>query len=305
VPAAYANLTSPKMLQRPAIAPNLPDSGTSPRKVSWRLGVWLSPLPPISALVVSAIVHAGASGALLTLGYSVDMPVAEPETAAIAVEIIPETTPQAETPTQIQKGEPDTIFTEEPVVDEPVEEAPPSVPVEVAALQSEVELPDAVPMPVQRPKVPPQAKNDKASEKPKKAPPKGIEREPVPDIALSDKASEIRTAQMSGQYASLGSSETRNVRAEQRWLGQLAAHLERRKRYPQAAQSRRLEGTVRVRFLVLPDGTVTATQLVSSSGIVELDEEVLNLLDRASPLPKPPPDVNPLITVPVNFSIRR
>jgi len=252
---------------------------------------------------VSAIVHAGASGALLTLGYSVDMPVAEPETTAIAVEIIPETTPQAEAPTQIAKGEPDTIVVEEPVA-EPIEEAAPSEPLEVATLQSEVELPDVVPMPVQRPKTPPQPKNDKASEKSRKAVPKGIEHEPVPDIALSDKTTEVRTAQMSGQYASLG-SETRNVRAEQRWLGQLAAHLERRKRYPQAAQSRRLEGTVRVRFLVLPDGTVTETELLSSSGIVELDDEVLNLLDRASPLPKPPADVNTLITVPVNFSVKR
>ena len=46
-------------------------------------------------------------------------------------------------------------------------------------------------------------------------------------------------------------------------------------------------------------------ELVGQSGIVELDEEVLALLRRASPIPKPPPDVNTFVTVPISFSIKR
>ncbi|RRD21388.1 TonB family protein [Brucellaceae bacterium VT-16-1752] len=63
-------------------------------------------------------------------------------------------------------------------------------------------------------------------------------------------------------------------RAEQRWLGRLSAHLERRKRYPTSAQSRKLEGIVQVRFGVDLEGTIMAPELVRSSGVPELDEEV-------------------------------
>lgn len=291
------------MPQRPAGTFIRPDSGAKPRKLPRWLGLWLTPLPPISALLMSAVVHAGASGALIAFGYNVDMPEAEPEPAAITVEIIPDARPRDETPTEIPKGDPEPTPAEETVATPENITAPPEPVKEIAALPTELALPESVPMPIQRPK-PQKQKTEKPSEKPKKAEPRGIERKSAPDITLSDEATEIRTSQTSAQYASLG-SQTRNVKAEQRWLGQLAAHLERRKRYPHAAQSRRLEGVVRVRFLVLSDGSVTATELVEPSGVSELDEEVLNLLQRASPVPKPPADVNPLITVPVNFSIKR
>lgn len=62
---------------------------------------------------------------------------------------------------------------------------------------------------------------------------------------------------------------------------------------------------IRVRFLVLPDGNETAVELVEPSGVSELDAEVLDLLHRASPVPKPPADVNPFFTVPVSVTISR
>ncbi|WP_445253650.1 energy transducer TonB family protein [Ochrobactrum sp. MYb379] len=62
---------------------------------------------------------------------------------------------------------------------------------------------------------------------------------------------------------------------------------------------------MRVQFLVLPDGSVTSVKLISLSGISELDTEVPELLEQASPVAKPPTHVNPFITVPVSFSIRR
>lgn len=62
---------------------------------------------------------------------------------------------------------------------------------------------------------------------------------------------------------------------------------------------------MQIRFVVAPDGTIMAPELVSPSGVPELDEEVLGLLRRASPVPKPPPDVNTFVTVPISFTIER
>ena len=89
-----------------------------------------------------------------------------------------------------------------------------------------------------------------------------------------------------------------------RWQSRLMAHLERRKRYPAGAKSRREEGVVYVRFRIDETGKVLSASLARSSGFPELDSEVLSLVQRASPVPAPPPDVNRTITAPVKFSRR-
>ncbi|WP_323055412.1 energy transducer TonB [Brucella intermedia] len=89
-----------------------------------------------------------------------------------------------------------------------------------------------------------------------------------------------------------------------RWQSRLMAHLERRKRYPAGAKSRREEGVVYVRFRIDEAGNVLSASLARSSGFQELDSEVLSLVQRASPVPAPPPDANRTITAPVKFSRR-
>lgn len=89
-----------------------------------------------------------------------------------------------------------------------------------------------------------------------------------------------------------------------RWQAQLIAHLERRKRYPAAARGGREEGTALVRFQVDRGGNVLVVELVQSSGFHALDEEAVNLVRRATPVPKPPPDMNRPITVPIRFNLR-
>lgn len=96
----------------------------------------------------------------------------------------------------------------------------------------------------------------------------------------------------------------RIIAAEQNWLSRLSAHLERRKRYPKAALAQGLAGDVRVRFVIAPDGTILAPELSQSSGIPEFDQEALDLLQRASPAPKPPPGANTFVTVPISFSLK-
>ncbi|MYZ47018.1 energy transducer TonB family protein, partial [Propylenella binzhouense] len=89
-----------------------------------------------------------------------------------------------------------------------------------------------------------------------------------------------------------------------RWQARLLAHLERRKRYPGAARARGSEGTASVRFSIDASGNVLGASLARSSGVPELDQEVVAMVRRASPVPAPPPGVSRTITVPVRFSLR-
>lgn len=91
------------------------------------------------------------------------------------------------------------------------------------------------------------------------------------------------------------------------WQGALRAHLERHKRYPAAAQFRRQQGAPVVRFVMDREGKVLSAQLERGSGYTALDDEALALLQRAQPLPLPPPEVpgeRIEMRVPVQFFLR-
>ncbi len=81
------------------------------------------------------------------------------------------------------------------------------------------------------------------------------------------------------------------------------AHLERRKRYPPGAQSRGERGIAYVRFTIDERGNVLSASLARSSGSAELDQEVLSLVHRASPVPPPPPGAQRSITAPVRLRV--
>jgi len=88
------------------------------------------------------------------------------------------------------------------------------------------------------------------------------------------------------------------------WQSRLMAHLERRKRYPAGARSRRERGIVHVRFTIGENGQVLSASLARSSGYADLDNEVLSLLRRASPVPAPPPGFSRNIIAPVKFDVK-
>jgi protein TonB len=88
------------------------------------------------------------------------------------------------------------------------------------------------------------------------------------------------------------------------WRSQLAAHVQRFKRYPAEALEHRLHGTVLVRFTIDRAGAVIAAELVGRSGIEVLDRESLSLISRAAPLPAAPARVAGThfsFTIPVRF----
>ncbi|MBD7921180.1 energy transducer TonB [Xanthomonas bonasiae] len=91
------------------------------------------------------------------------------------------------------------------------------------------------------------------------------------------------------------------------WQAQVLGHLQRYKRYPRPAQRRRQEGVVQVQFAVDRRGHASAIRIVQGSGHDALDSETLATVQRASPLPAPPPEIegDPVqVVVPVDFFLR-
>jgi protein TonB len=74
-------------------------------------------------------------------------------------------------------------------------------------------------------------------------------------------------------------------------VSRLFGALTRAKRYPQRARLRRIEGKSQVAFTMRRDGTVISATLIGSSGDADLDEEAVQLVHRASPLPPPPAEM--------------
>ncbi|HET9069062.1 MAG TPA: energy transducer TonB, partial [Amaricoccus sp.] len=182
-------------------------------------------------------------------------------------------------------------------------------PVETADALPAMEPPPDLPMPVTRPAARPAdlefAKVEEPPPPEKDARRKEPEPEPEPEkdsrartrAASTAPPAKVATAPAAAPGASASLTPAR-------WQARLMAHLERRKKYPAGARKRREEGTVLVRFAIDGSGNVLSSGLVRSSGHSELDQAVLALVRRASPVPAPPPGAPHQITAPVRFSIR-
>lgn len=216
-------------------------------------------------------------------------PVAEPE-PEIPEEIVEETPP-----------EPVIEEVAEPLPEELPEEIPEPVEQELAALE-DVE----VPLPVTRP--PPEPEPEKKVEEKKKPEPKKVVRKPEPKKQQASEAAQVAKAQTTkadrtAAQQTTGGSGMSSV-SPARWQSRLMAHLERRKKYPAESRSRREQGTAYVRFQIDAGGNVLSVSLSRSSGFAALDQEVLAMVKRASPVPAPPPGVNRTVVAPVMFTIR-
>jgi periplasmic protein TonB len=102
-------------------------------------------------------------------------------------------------------------------------------------------------------------------------------------------------------------AEVQTPAAMNRWQTALAAHLERFKRYPAAARVHHEQGIATVAFTIDHEGRLLHSAIVQSSGSPALDQETLDMVARAQPMPKPPentPDGALSFVVPVRFNIR-
>jgi len=98
-----------------------------------------------------------------------------------------------------------------------------------------------------------------------------------------------------------------NPRAVPSWKSALVAQLERSKRYPAEARARGEQGTAELAFSVDRRGGVHHARIIRSSGSPLLDRETLAMIERAAPLPPPPPEMSGAqisIAVPIRYNIR-
>jgi protein TonB len=163
-----------------------------------------------------------------------------------------------------------------------------------------VELPKPEPTPAPRPAV---ALPVKPPPKPK---PRPVEHPPAEAQPLPLPAAPPIAAPPAPPAAAPPAANASAVRAS--WQTLVAAQLERNKRYPRLAQEQRQEGVVTLRFAIDRQGRVLSVQIDKASGFSLLDEEVLALVQRAQPLPTPPPEIPGArieLVVPVRFSIDR
>jgi len=230
--------------------------------------------------LASLAVHGGV-GAALFLGFATAKP-ALPPPAAMVVEMAelpsaPPVPPSLAPPNPEQKkADP-----------EPVEKKPllPPIPKLAFAVKPEVAVPVR--------ETQPEEKKDKADK-----PAEETTRAAAPDAPNKD----------APKAPAMGAPSNSNSRAEQSWEARVLAALERRKRYPSAAQNAGQEDVVYVRIVMDRGGRVLDAQIRRSRGYALLDGEVAALVRRASPLPRPPQEVageRIALLVPVEFFIKR
>jgi len=170
---------------------------------------------------------------------------------------------------------------------------------------------------------------EKVASKPVEEPPPDIKPAPNPDVAVEPPTQEVPTPQrqeprppapttsapqaLPDQTAAIpaapiqGRITPHNSNAVPTWKTQIVALLERNKRYPAVAQSRREQRIAQVFFSLDRQGRVIDSRIARSSGASALDEEALALLRRAQPFPAPPrelPGDRVDLTVPIRFNLR-
>lgn len=229
--------------------------------------------------VASLGVHGGI-GAALFLGFASGPPAPPPAAMVVEMAELPSAPPAPPTlappnPEQ-KKADP-----------KPVEERPRLPPIPRLAFNIKPE----VAVPVREAK--PEEKKDKADK-----PAEETTKAAAPEALIKD----------APKAPAMGAPSASNSRAEQSWEARVLAALERRKRYPSAAQDAGQEDVVHVRIVMDRNGRVLGAQIRRSRGFALLDGEVAALVRRASPLPKPPKEVvgeSITLLVPVEFFIKK
>jgi periplasmic protein TonB len=160
-----------------------------------------------------------------------------------------------------------------------------------------------VALPIERPREPepPKQKDAKDAQEPPVAPQQSAAPLTMAPPKVEPTEEPVRPAPAPGQ------ASERVKRAEASWQKALVSHLNRFKRYPDAARARGSQGSVLVEFTIDRSGNVVASRVLRHSGSSFLDEEAISVLQRASPLPSPPAEITgelfPL-TLPIQFRIK-
>lgn len=94
----------------------------------------------------------------------------------------------------------------------------------------------------------------------------------------------------------------------ERYGRSLSSALARQQNYPRLAALRGWEGEVQLRVTIARKGNVIATQVVRSSGFEILDQNAVQLIAAAGPLPRPPESLQNReiqVIVPVHYKLEK
>lgn len=192
----------------------------------------------------------------------------------------------------------------------PVPVAPDITPTEVPpdkVLSTEAEPEPEPPKPVEKVEIPPAPQGEMEMVPPPKPVEKKVEKKPKQrhaSVAAAPSATE-RKAERAAAPSPGASSH--NPNALPNWKSELVSRLERAKRYPAEAQARGEQGVAQLAFSVDRSGGVHGARIVRSSGSSALDSATLALVERAAPLPPPPPEISGsqiAISVPIRYNLR-
>jgi protein TonB len=249
------------------------------------------------AICGAVIVLAHGAIAAGAISWREEIEAAEPA-AAIVVEFAPVPVALAAPQTDIAPGSEQVMSEASP--EKPVEHVEDEQKREEKVASRRVEEPPLEIKPAPNPDVavePP--RQERATQRPQNP------RTPAPTTsapqALPERSAAVPAAPMQGRVT----PNTSN--AVPTWKTHILALLERHKRYPEIAQSRRQQGIAQVFFSLDRQGRVIDSRVVRSSGASVLDEEALALLRRAQPFPAPPrelPGERVDLTVPIRFNLK-
>jgi len=277
---------------------------------------WSEPRQWAFCLVLALGIHAAGAAALLAPWNAAPVEVASAPT--IIVELAPLPVAPDTKATEFPPGQPQQASELRPP--EPIEKSDE----QAAAAQDAATLPlpaalepveqvaAAPPTEAKRAVTPPPKPPDKTAEKPVETPADKAAEKPAKKRkrqAHPSLASALSTALEQAERPAAqmpGSSWDVHVLVRN-WNSQLVAQLERYKRYPPEALSRGEEGVVQLAFSVDRGGGVHNARITHSSGSSTLDIATLALVERAAPLPPPPPEVEGTqvgIVVPIRYYIR-
>lgn len=301
----------------------------------------------IGALVATAVLHGGAVAAGLIGWQSIAVPTPPPAAIMLELAPLPVapaaplTQAAREAPPMDSRPEP---LPEPAAAPEPPSEPgaaaalpmPSADPVPPTMREPEVPMPkpllkkpvaQAVELPKEKPKQEkqPEKPTEEAPKKPEEKPKQQAKEKPKPETTPDPVAEptsaqdgppppsqQAATAAAPVQQAAVAAAPSaadiaRRADAEANWQGRLLAHLEKHKKYPKSARKRDQQGTSFLRFRMARNGTVLSYALARSSGFAALDEEVLEMIGRAQPLPALPVEMTEAvveIVVPVQFTLR-
>jgi protein TonB len=242
----------------------------------------------------------------MTLPDAVASDATPQEVVEEAVEPVEEVIEKTET-VEAETVEPVETAAPEPDPVQPIEDAQPKEEAEIVEpLVDEIEVPEVVTpevvamLPQARPVLEEKPKEKPAPRKPRRVEKKPEREQPAPRVA------EARPTPSEQNSRSSKASRAPTV-SPARWQSRVLAWINRHKRYPRGAKSRKEEGLVQVSFVINASGSVVSARIASSSGNAELDQAALEMVNRASPVPAPPPEIassHMKLSLPVQFNLR-